>query len=85
MDSPTPPIRRVRLTFVDHLIKQPVIYELGHQFNVVTNVRRADVQENVGWVILEMDGDENEVDRALDWARSLGVRIDPILGDVVEG
>ena len=85
MPSPKSPIRRVRLTFVDHLIKQPVIYELGHQFNVVTNVRRADVQENVGWVILEMDGDENEIDRALDWARSLGVRIDPILGDVVEG
>jgi ABC-type methionine transport system ATPase subunit len=85
MTSPTPPVRRVRLTFVDHLIKQPVIYELGHQFKVITNVRRADVQENVGWVILEMDGAEEEVDRALEWVRSLGIRIDSVLGDVVEG
>jgi L-aspartate semialdehyde sulfurtransferase ferredoxin len=83
--TPTPPIRRVRLTFVDHLIKQPVVYELGRQFNVITNIRRADVQENVGWVILELDGPEAEIDRALDWVRSLGIRIDSVLGDVVEG
>ncbi|MDA1216029.1 MAG: NIL domain-containing protein [Chloroflexi bacterium] len=85
MTSPTPPIRRVRLTYVDHLIKQPVVYELGRQFKVVTNVRRADVQENVGWIILEMDGEEDEIERALDWVRSLGIRIDSVVGDVVEG
>ena len=85
MTTPTPPIRRVRLTFVDHLIKQPVVYEIGRQFNVTTNIRRADVQENVGWVILELDGAETEIDRALDWVRSLGIRIDSVLGDVVEG
>ena len=83
--SPTPPIRRVRLTYVVHLIKQPVVYELGRQFKVVTNVRRADVQENVGWIILEMDGEEDEIERALDWVRSLGIRIDSVVGDVVEG
>lgn len=78
-------MRQVRFTFMSDLIKRPVIYDLGHQFNVVTNIRRADVQENVGWVILEMEGEEEEIERGLEWVRSLGVRVDPVLADVVEG
>lgn len=78
-------MRRVRLTFLDHMIRQPVIYQMGRDFDVVTNIRRADVQENVGWVILELEGGEEEIDRALDWARGLGVRVDHALGDLVEG
>ena len=69
-------MKRVRFTFKDHLIKQPIIYELGVQFHVVTNIRRADVQEGVGWVILELEGDEEDVERGLDWVRAQGVRVD---------
>lgn len=78
-------MRRVRLTYLDHMIRQPVIYQMGRDFDVITNIRRADIQENVAWVILEMEGTEAEIDRALEWARSIGVRVDPALGDLVEG
>lgn len=78
-------MRRVRLTYLDRMIKEPVIYQLGRDFGVVTNIRRADVQEGIGWVILELEGEEREIDRGLDWVRSLGVRVDPAVGDVVEG
>ena len=77
--------RRVRLTFPEALVQEPIIWQLGHQFRVITNVRMADVDERVGWVILELDGEESEVSRALDWAEAKGVRVDPITGDVVEG
>jgi ABC-type methionine transport system ATPase subunit len=78
-------MRRIRFTFRDQLIKEPIIYELGSQYHVVTNIRRADVQEGVGWVILELEGDEEDIERGLDWIRNQGVRVDPVLGDVVEG
>ncbi len=78
-------MRRVRLTYLDHMIRQPVIYQMGKDFEVITNIRRADIQENIAWVILELEGDEIEIDNALEWARSLGVRVDPALGDLVEG
>ncbi len=78
-------MKRVRFTFKDQLIKQPIIYEVGAQFHVVTNIRRADVQEGVGWVILELEGDEEDIERGLDWVRAQGVRVDPVLGDVLEG
>ncbi|MBM3939859.1 MAG: FeS-binding protein [SAR202 cluster bacterium] len=78
-------MQRVRFTFMGNMIKQPVIFHLGRDFNIVTNIRRADVQENIGWVILELEGNEAEIERGLNWVRSLGVRVDPALGDLIEG
>ncbi|MYH41376.1 MAG: FeS-binding protein [Chloroflexi bacterium] len=77
--------RRVRFTFEPELIKEPVIYRIGHLFDVVTNIRMADVDETVGWVILELSGDPDEIERATAWAEQQGVRVDPLAGDVVEG
>ena len=78
--------RHVRLTFQQQLIKEPLIYNMGHQFRVITDIRMADVDASVGWVVLELIGEEDEIERALAWARSQGVRVDDAtLGDVVEG
>ena len=77
--------RRVKFTFVESLIKEPIIWKLGRQFEVVTNIRRADVQADRGWVILELEGERDEIDRGLDWVKDQGVRIDPVYEDIVEG
>ena len=77
--------QRVKFTFLTALVKEPVIYQLGHNFDIVTNIRRADVREDMGWVVLELDGDESEIQRGLDWVSAIGVRIDPVSGDVIEG
>ena len=77
--------QRVKFTFPTNLVTRPVIYELGHQFQVVTNIRRADVREDMGWVVLELEGDDPEIVRGIEWVRSMGVRIDPVSGDVIEG
>lgn len=78
-------VKRVRFTFPENLIQEPVIYLLGHEFKVITNVRMADVDEQTGWVILELEGEPAEIERSLAWAQERGVRIDPVGGDVVEG
>ncbi len=77
--------QRVKFTFPQELITLPIIYELGKQFNIVTNVRRADVTEDRGWVVLELEGDLSEIERGLDWVAAKGVRVDPVQGDLVEG
>ena len=77
--------KRVRFTFSPEKIKDPVIYQLGHEFQVVTNIRMADVEEHVGWVVLELEGDADEIERSIAWAEGLGVRVDSTIGDVVEG
>jgi hypothetical protein len=77
--------QRVKFTFPQELITLPIIYELGKQFSLVTNVRRADVTDDRGWVVLEIDGDIGEIERALEWVAAKGVRVDPVQGDIVEG
>lgn len=77
--------RRVKFTFPQELVEQPIIYQLGRDFEVVPNIRRADVRDDMGWVVLELDGREEEIDRGLAWVTSMGVRVDPVSGDVIEG
>jgi len=78
-------VKRVRFTFPENLIREPIIYLLGQEFRVITNVRMADVDDRTGWVVLELEGEPEEIDRGLAWAQAKGVRVDPVTGDVVEG
>jgi len=77
--------RSVMFTFPQDLIKEPIIYNLSQQFNVITNIRRADVSEDKGWVVLELEGEEKDIEEGIAWMTSKGVRIDPVSGDIVEG
>jgi ABC-type methionine transport system ATPase subunit len=77
--------QRVKFTFDENMVKQPVIYELGQKFKIATNIRRAEMSEEVGWVILELEGDEPEIQRGLEWVSTTGVRVDPLGGDVIDG
>jgi ABC-type methionine transport system ATPase subunit len=75
---------RVRLTFPEHLIKEPVIGRMVRQFDVLPNIRRANIEDTFGWMVCELTGDRRALDQALAWLAETGVEIDR-LGDVVEG
>ena len=75
---------RVRLTFPPALIQQPIIYRLVKDFDIVINIRRADVKEDHGWVALELEGkDETTLEKGVAWLKATGVQVDPIERDVV--
>ncbi|MBI2854944.1 MAG: NIL domain-containing protein [Chloroflexi bacterium] len=76
---------KVKFTFPQELMAKPVIYNLAQQFKVVTNIRRADVAADRGWVILELEGKQEDIERGIEWVKSTGVRVDPVAGDIVEG
>ncbi len=77
--------QRVKFTFAEELIKEPIIWQLGRDFDLVTNIRRADVTEDRGWVVLELEGEMEERERGVKWVVERGVRVDPVAGDIVEG
>ena len=79
------PLRRVTFTFKTDLIQRPVIYALGKKFDIVTNVRRAEVGQDSGWVVLELEGALEEIDRGLAWVAKLGVDVSPLDGDILVG
>ena len=74
---------RVYLTFPTDLIQVPVIYHLAKDFDIVTNIRRADVTPTYGWVALELEGAEENLHRGIAWLREKAVKVDPIERDVV--
>jgi len=79
------PLRRVTFTFKTDLVQRPVIYELGKKFDIVTNIRRAEVGQDNGWVVLELEGTLDEIDRGLAWVVELGVDVSPLDGDILVG
>jgi len=75
---------RIRLTFPPEKITEPIIYNIGHQYKVVTNIRRANVTEEAGWVMLEILGPPEEIERAIDYLKNIKVQVELVEGDVVQ-
>jgi len=74
---------RVRLTFPSELVQQPIIYRLVKDFDIVPNIRRADVRADHGWMVLELEAAEDGLERGVAWLKTQGVTVDPIERDVV--
>ena len=73
----------MRLTFPAELVQKPLVYRLVKDFDIVTNIRRADVRADHGWVVLELEAAEAELERGVAWLEEQGVTVDPIERDVV--
>ncbi|MCM8824335.1 MAG: NIL domain-containing protein [Candidatus Omnitrophica bacterium] len=74
----------VHLVFPQRLIKKPIIYTVAKKFNIIPNIRRANVTETVGEVILELSGLKNNLDKAKRYLEKIGVKFEPITKDIVE-
>ena len=76
--------RRVMFTFTSELITEPIIYNLGQQFGLVTIIRRADLTADRGWIVLELDGKEEDIEAGIAWVTSKGVRVNPANDETTE-
>lgn len=75
---------RLKLTFPEALVREPILSRLLRQFPIDVNIRRADVRDGQGWMLCEVDGEPSAVDAGVEWLRQAGVQVD-LLGDVLEG
>ena len=66
------------------LIKTPVVWQLGHKFEVITNVRQASVTDEIGVVCLELEGQRGEIRTAIKWLERLGIKVEPVEINVIE-
>jgi len=74
----------VHLIFPQKLIKKPVIYTMAKKYDVIPNIRRAKVTEKVGEVTLVLDGTRENLEKARRYLEKVGVKCQPIVGDIVE-
>jgi len=75
---------RVYLTYPKEQVKEPLIYNVGIRFKVVTNIRQATVSDAVGLVALELDGEPSEIEKAVKYLKDKGVKVEPIELDIIE-
>ncbi len=76
--------KTVKLIFPQELIKEPVTFRMAKQFDVVPNIRRANITETVGELILELEGEHENIEKGIEYLAKLGVKVEPIVGDIVE-
>lgn len=75
--------KQVTLIFPQHLIKEPVIYMMAKEYDVIPNIRRAKVTESVGEVTLELEGSDDGLKKAVAFLEKKGIKVEPVVGDVV--
>lgn len=68
--------QRVTLTFNPENIHTPVTYRLAKDFNIAANIIRAQVAPNqMGKLVLELSGDMDELEAAIEWMRSRNIDV----------
>lgn len=76
--------KRVKLTFPQHLIKEPVIFTMAKTCDIMPNIRRARVTETIGEMVLELEGEEKNLEKGIQFLLSRGVTVEMIEGDIIE-
>lgn len=79
-----PQKNRLWLMYPPKLITTPVIWQLSHKFEVVTNVRQASITDEIGIVCMEIQGKRGEIKNAIKWLERLGVSVEPVEINVIE-
>jgi len=73
--------RNIHFEFSQDLVQQPLLYQLNRQFDVVINIRGASVNEQGGFIALELQGDEPEVEKVMEYLRECGISVVEGLGE----
>jgi L-aspartate semialdehyde sulfurtransferase ferredoxin len=76
---------RLFVSIPEENVNRPMVYEIVKRFDVVPNIRRANVEEHSGWLILEVIGESEKLDAAVEYLEDEGCTVNRMEGDVVEG
>ncbi|MDP6685801.1 MAG: NIL domain-containing protein [Candidatus Omnitrophota bacterium] len=74
----------VHLIFPQNLIKEPAIYTMAKKYDIIPNVRRAKITEEIGEVTLELDGTKENLEKGRKYLEKIGIKVEPVVGDIVE-
>lgn len=77
--------RKVYLTFPEAQVKEGVICDMYDMYKVRFNIRTASVNEQVGLMAVELEGEMEKVTEALKFFQARGLKVEPIEMNVIEG
>jgi ABC-type methionine transport system ATPase subunit len=71
-------IARYWWTYPAERITEPVIWQVGRKFEVVTNVRQASVAKDIAIVSVQLEGTRDEIKKAVAWVEKRGIAVEPV-------
>jgi ABC-type methionine transport system ATPase subunit len=78
-------IQRYWLTYAGDLATRPIVWELSKQFELVFNIKSASVKRDLGIMALELEGERATIQQAVSWLESIGVQVEPVEINTIEG
>jgi ABC-type methionine transport system ATPase subunit len=76
--------KHVKLTFPQHLIKEPVVFTMAKRYDVMPNIRQAKVTETFGEMILELEGVDENLKKGLQSLKDQGITVELLDEDIIE-
>lgn len=76
--------KRVHLVYPENLVKDPVIFRMAKQFDVIPNIRKAKVSDTAGEIMLEMEGDEENIRKGIQYMKDAGVEVELLEEEFLE-
>ena len=70
-------VERFNLTFNTLMSNQPIVYNLGKKYRLITTIERANVSEEAGWMQVAFNGESEEIQRAIADLNTIGVVVTP--------
>jgi ferredoxin len=74
---------KVVLHFPPRQTGQPVVWRLSKDFNLMFNILRASISpDDQGTMLLDLQGTEQDYQRAMEYLTGLGIRLQPLSKDI---
>ncbi len=73
---------RLQLIYKEDLIKEPIICMVCKKFDIVLNIRRATVTKDTGILTVEIDGEEEEIEKVINFLKEKGIEVQPVEGHI---
>lgn len=71
-------VQRFKLTFTQSMAENPIVHMLGTNYNLVPTIERAQLSDNAGWMQIALNGDKDEIQRAVADLLTRGIFVTPL-------
>lgn len=75
--------RKLKFTFPPELVTAPIVYQLGQDFGLSATMRRGDISDDHSWVVLDVEGSDEDIDKGLAWVSEKGITVQDLEAEVL--
>jgi ABC-type methionine transport system ATPase subunit len=71
-------VKRYKMVFPASMIKEPVIFKLSKEYNLIPNILRGRITNKSAWLELSIQGKDANLKKALLFLKKKGVKVEEL-------